>query len=974
MKKSVLLVYSLVFIHIISLAQGYRNPVIAGFHPDPSICRVDSDYYLVNSSFEYFPGVPLFHSRDLVNWEQIGHVLNRKSQLDLSNCCPSGGIYAPTIRYNDGTFYMITTNITGRGNFLVFTKDPRGNWSDPIWLEQKGIDPSLYFEENKCYMVSNPDGAIWLCEIDPQTGKTLSPSTKIWTGTGGRYPEGPHIYHKDNFYYLMISEGGTEYGHKVTIARSKNIYGPYEANPNNPILTHINQNAENNSIQGTGHADLIQAHDGSWWAAFLGFRPQMGSHHLLGRETFMAPVIWDKDGWPVINGNGTVNERMNVKTLAQHLYTVDYDSDFRNSTLGLEWNYLYNPIESNYSLSEHKGYLRLHPSKSRLDGGRTPTFVGRRQTDMVFKATTRMELHTQQGSRFGISAYMSPQAHYDLVVENNDGVHNQLQLAYRIGKLNHLEAVCQLPDSAVYLQIRGTKDAYSFYYSINGKEYQKVGEMDTRYLSSETMGGFTGVYIGLFGDSYQKDSLSYADFDWVRYMAVQKEESPKLFSQNANPLLDFQFCADPTAVEYEGRLYVYATNDHQQYGAEGKEGRNTYQHIKSLVMMSTEDMVNWTYHGIIDVKKIAPWILNSWAPSVTSRKEKDGKTHFYLYFSNNGVGTGVLTATSPVGPWTSPLNHSLVDSSTPGLSNCPNPFDPGIVIDNKGTGWLTFGGGGSMRIAKLGNDLISIDSIATIPAPFSFEASELNFINNTWVYTYNTDWNKRDAWSNPAPKPSICCMSYMTSQTPLDSGSWVYQKDYFKNPGLQGFDYSNNHTHLHKYKGKWYLFYHTLSLQHSFNTDGGFRNVCVDEANVNESVPSIQKCLATSAGPTQIKKVNPFLRQQAETVFATQGIAFKNKDGKGNMSVCSVDKQAVIKVKGVNFTQTPKKLLTSTKGEGTIEVRLDSPDGKLLATVSSDSSQWKSLESKLTNEAAGGHDLYFIFNATGLSMDYWQFR
>lgn len=233
-------------------AQGYQNPVIRGFHPDPSICRAGSDYYLVTSSFEYFPGVPLFHSRDLVNWEQIGHVLTRESQLKIKGGNIWGGIYAPTIRYNDSIYYMITTNNSDKGNFLVYTDNPRGEWSDPAWISQKGIDPSLYFEEGHCYMVSNPENAIWLCEIDPKTEKQFTESKRIWEGTGGRYPEGPHIYKREGWYYLMISEGGTEYGHKVTIARSRNIEGPYESNPANPILTHINKNAQDNPIQGVG--------------------------------------------------------------------------------------------------------------------------------------------------------------------------------------------------------------------------------------------------------------------------------------------------------------------------------------------------------------------------------------------------------------------------------------------------------------------------------------------------------------------------------------------------------------------------------------------------------------------------------------------------------------------------------------------------------------------------------------------------
>ena len=300
--------------------QGYQNPVIPGFHPDPSVCRVGDDFYLVNSSFQYFPGVPLFHSKDMVNWEQIGHCLTRPSQLPLHDASAWGGIYAPTIRYNDGTFYMITTNVSDKGNFIVHTTDPRGEWSEPVWVEQGGIDPSLYFEDGKCYLVSNPDNCIFLCQIDPMTGKQLTESKRIWTGTGGRYPEGPHIYKKDGWYYLLISEGGTEYGHKVTIARSRRIDGPYTGNPANPILTHINMNAQGSPIQGTGHADLVEAPDGSWWMVCLAFRPQTGTHHLLGRETFLAPVRWDKGAWPVVNGDGTIALQMDVPTPAAAVF------------------------------------------------------------------------------------------------------------------------------------------------------------------------------------------------------------------------------------------------------------------------------------------------------------------------------------------------------------------------------------------------------------------------------------------------------------------------------------------------------------------------------------------------------------------------------------------------------------------------------------------------------------------------------
>ncbi len=229
----------------------------------------------------------------------------------------------------------------------------------------------------------------------------------------------------------------------------------------------------------------------------------------------------------------------------------------------------------------------------------------------------------------------------------------------------------------------------------------------------------------------------------------QFEKTPKLGTGNCNPLLDFLHVADPTAVVHNGRVYVYGTNDQQELDSVGRDGKNSYAHIHSLVMMSSDDMVNWTYHGIIDVEQAAPWTGKkgvSWAPSIISRAESDGLTHFYMYYSHGGGGVGVITATSPVGPWTDPLGHDLIDVNTPGLTDCPAPFDPGAVIDENGVGWLSFGGGrsskattflpGSARIVRLGSDLLSLDSeISEIPAPYFFEASELNYINGTWVYS-----------------------------------------------------------------------------------------------------------------------------------------------------------------------------------------------------------------------------------------------
>lgn len=519
--------FLVILVHSMAHSQvRYQNPVIPGFYSDPSICRAGDDYYMVHSSFGYFPGVPVFHSKNLVDWQQIGYVLNRKEQLPLDKAGVTLGIFAPTIRYHDGLFYMITTNITAQGNFYVTAKDPAGEWSNPVWIEAPGIDPSLFFDDDgKVYVTSTvnygnvPNKGIHLSEIDIKTGKLLTAPKNIWTGTGARFPEGPHIYKKDSWYYLMIAEGGTEYGHKVAIARSKYIDGPYLSNPANPILTHINSNAETSPIQGVGHGDLVQMEDGSWFMVAHAFR-QTNSHQILGRETFLAPVRWDKNAWPVVNGDGTVSVNMEVPSLpgpAAVQRTKTERDDFDEKELGLSWNYLNNPIEAAYSLTARKGYLRLMGTDSSLAQLPNVTFVGRRQQHFDFSATTQLDFNPKNANvEAGISMFKDVTYHYNLSVRNT-GSKKELVLTYSLGRLHHTEKELPLQDGPVQLRITGTQEAYAFEYSQANRPFQKIGEVDTRFLSAETAGGFTGVYIGLYATGNGRKSGSPADFDWFTY-------------------------------------------------------------------------------------------------------------------------------------------------------------------------------------------------------------------------------------------------------------------------------------------------------------------------------------------------------------------------------------------------------------------------------------------------------------------------
>ncbi len=485
-------------------AQG--NPIIPGFHPDPSICRVGSDYYLVNSSFQYFPGVPIFHSTDLQRWQQIGNVLDRQSQLPLADATSWTGIYAPTLRYHDGTYYMITTNVQGGGNFMVTATDPRGPWSEPIWLEQQGIDPSLLFCDGKCYMVSNPDNTITLCELDAKTGRQLTPSRGIWQGMGGRYPEGPHIYKKDGYYYLLISEGGTELAHHITIARSRDIYGPYEANPNNPILTHCNLKGQSSQVQGTGHGDLVQDTEGRWWLTFLAYRHYGGSYHHLGRETFIAPVEWSADGWPVVNGGEPI--------VPQQRQAVSVRTDFSTAP-GPEWVYLQNPDSACYRL--HDGRLTLTGSSSDLKTNRRPTFIGRRQEAPVFTFETKMSAG-QLGSNAeaGVCAYQMHEGYASAGVSRRAGK-SIVTLTLNLKNVNVPLATRELGTATdVWLRLGSDEKNYVFSYSTDGRRYQPLGEVDCTLLSTETVGGFTGVVLGLYAHNGGSGTAK-ADFDYAEY-------------------------------------------------------------------------------------------------------------------------------------------------------------------------------------------------------------------------------------------------------------------------------------------------------------------------------------------------------------------------------------------------------------------------------------------------------------------------
>lgn len=475
----------------------YRNPIIPGFFPDPSICRVGDTYYLVCSSFQFFPGVPLFESKDLINWTQIGNVLTRESQLPLDGADSVGGIYAPTIRYNDGRFYMVTTNVSHGGNFYVWTDDIHGEWSDPIYVEQGGIDPSLYFEDGRAYFMSNGTdefgkARIFQCEIDIATGKKLSEVKAIWEGCGGRFLESPHLYKINGTYYLMASEGGTEYGHMVVYAKGDSLYGPFEADPKNPVLT--NRNLGGYRIQGCGHADLVDDLDGNWWMVHLGFR-QIGDwvmHHITGREVYLVPVTFGEDGWFTAGVDGTTRKEIETGRMPETEQHPVPDRTFENTKIGVEWVFMGNPAMEDYDFAD--GKIRLRSNGTSLsDTGKNPTFLGIRQQEMNLLIACEVICNGQEA---GITMYMTPEQHYEIAVRPAENGCEIIRRR-RIGDLVVEDGNIPVPEGSVKLIIECSNYAYHFKAECNGICYD-LGGAQTKYLSTEVAGNFTGVMTGLY--------------------------------------------------------------------------------------------------------------------------------------------------------------------------------------------------------------------------------------------------------------------------------------------------------------------------------------------------------------------------------------------------------------------------------------------------------------------------------------------
>lgn len=500
----------------------YRNPVLAGFYPDPSVVRAGDAFYLVNSSFAYYPGIPVFESRDLVHWKPVGHVIAKPATLDFDGLNMSRGVFAPTIAYHDGTFYVVNTAMDAGGNFIATAKQAGGPWSDPMWLKDvDGIDPSLFFDDDgKAYLLNNgaPEGkplyaghrAIWLQQIDLARGAMVGQRKVILNGGTdlSKKPiwiEGPHLYKRDGWYYLMCAEGGTGPQHSEVVLRSRSPWGPYVSYEGNPILTQRDLPADRaNPIVNAGHADLVEAADGSWWAVFLASRTYDGTHYNTGRETFVLPVTW-KDGWPVILPKGTSIPQMpkgpafmqGDATQAPLSGNFDWRDDFDAPTLKTEWMFVRTPKQTWADLASHLGKLAIHPLAEDLDSLRNPSFLARRQQHLAFDASTSLAVPADDGVEAGIAAFQNERYWYAMGVRR-EGDHLLLSLRMHRGGDVTTIAHAELPANVGTLKLKITGDGgvYGFAYDAGTGWTWLDGHADGTVLSTNLAGGFIGATVG----------------------------------------------------------------------------------------------------------------------------------------------------------------------------------------------------------------------------------------------------------------------------------------------------------------------------------------------------------------------------------------------------------------------------------------------------------------------------------------------
>ncbi|MEN2416350.1 glycoside hydrolase family 43 protein [Flavobacterium mesophilum] len=520
-----------------------QNPILKGFNPDPSICRVGDDYYIATSTFEWFPGVQIHHSKDLKNWKVITHPLNRISQLDMKGVPDSCGVWAPCLSYKNGIFYLVYTNVKSfdgvwkdTPNYVLTTNDILGDWSEPVYLTSAGFDGSFFHDSDGKTWYTNMlvdhrkgkfFGGIELQEYDTNKQKLIGEIFYLTSGTNLGFTEGPHLYKRNDFYYLILAEGGTEYGHAETVMRSKNISGPYEPHPENPILTA--RNAPEYELQKAGHASFVETQNGDWFVTFLISRPlTVQGRCILGRETAIEEIIWNED-WPYLKSKSNL-PRLEIpfSGLKEVVFGESPEREnFDSTKLPIDFQTLRIPQSEEWiSLTERSGFLRLKGKES-LTSTHTQALVARRLQHFNAQITTSVWFEPTKFQQLAglVLYYNTGHYHYLHITKNgNDKVLSIVSCCnYLI--IEQKEIIVVSGTAEILLRANINRDELQFSFSLNGNDFKNIGEkLDMSILSDDYVRdeseryrpAFTGCLVGLCCQDLATNSV-HADFDWFEY-------------------------------------------------------------------------------------------------------------------------------------------------------------------------------------------------------------------------------------------------------------------------------------------------------------------------------------------------------------------------------------------------------------------------------------------------------------------------
>ena len=502
----------------------YNNPVNRGFFPDPSVVRVGNDYYMVNSTFQYFPAIAISHSTDLVNWNIIGYGVTNPDYLDLSDILDSRGIWAPDISYHDGRFYIFATLRHNdecrpmRSQMVISSDRPEGPYTKPIFLEVDAIDPSHFVDDDgKHYMIT--DKGIRITPISDDCTQIIGDTIQVWEGTGERCCEGPHLLKHNGYYYAIVAEGGTGYGHGINTARSGTLFGPYEPSPYNPVMR---QSDPNHPIQRTGHGKLVQTQNGDWWCTYLCGRPNEHSYTTIGRESALDPVTWTVDGWFTINDGNGPSIVQTMPKLPEQTHTKTPVDHFNSSTLDKQWLFVRKPDYDNLSLTDNPSHFRIYTQNGTLDMISSKNTLLRREQELKYQAFTKLIFEpSREGPQAGLTCYYSTATYIRFSLCYNNGKQLQLVINRNNGE-ELITAVPNIPKGYIYLKVSVEYLTRKFYYSLDGTEWIYVHTLENCiYLCDEGVPNdrkrHTGTLVGIYANSGNTDIRVPADFDLFYY-------------------------------------------------------------------------------------------------------------------------------------------------------------------------------------------------------------------------------------------------------------------------------------------------------------------------------------------------------------------------------------------------------------------------------------------------------------------------